>query len=97
MHSMGIAFVATVGLGVPKILWETYWALTFLSHDERQVAFETLYKLHEEEIPFGEPPVLTEFVLFDDAVFWLEVSLWVISPDGACLDGCELCVPYPCS
>lgn len=96
MRQSSLAFLASASVGVPFVVWDAFWLPFIPSRDQRQAVFIACYGLSRVEAPFGEPPVLTDLILFDDDGFWLSVLAFVISPGGSCPDGCSLCVPYPC-
>jgi len=97
MRGAALLFGETLGVAAPYALFDVLWLPFIASRERRQAYFLTVYGLHKEELPYGEPPVLTELLVFDDDAFWLSVLLLVLSPDGACLGGCSLCVPFPCA
>lgn len=97
MRGTALLFGETLGTVAPYALFDVLWLPFIPSRDERRDFFVSVYGLSKVELPFGEPPVLTELIQFDDAAFWLQVLVLVLSPSGACLSGCELCVPFPCT
>lgn len=97
MRGTAIGLTETLNLGIPVALWDVLWLPLIPSRDERKAAFINLYLLEVVEVEFGLPPVLTDVVRATDFIFWLLVDVLVLSPSGACLDGCSLCVPYPCA
>lgn len=96
MRGSAIGFGTSLGIGVPFVLWDALWLPFIPSRDERQSVFIALYHLGRHEILFGDPPVLTDVITYEDALFWADALVNVLLPGGACLDGCGLCVPYPC-
>lgn len=97
MRGTALLFGLTVGTVAPYALFDVLWLPGIPSRDARRDLFVDTYGLKRVEEPFGEPPVLTDLIMFEDGAFWLSVLVMVLLPDGACLEGCKLCVPYPCA
>lgn len=84
LREMALAFVVGVAPPVPELLWQSFWGLTFKSRAARQAAFIELYHLEAVNIA-GD-----NFISYTDLVFWAEMSLFFLSPSGACTGGCQL-------
>jgi len=97
MRNTAEGLVVSLGIGIPLVLWDVFWLLDFSSREARQASFMNLYGLEVANILFGEPPVLTDVVRATDGSFWVGVALFILTPAAACLEGCTLCVPYPCT
>jgi len=97
MRGTALLFLESLGTVVPFVLFDVLWLPLIPSRESRRDAFVAGYGLSKVELPFGEPPVMTELLQFDNLTFWTDVLVMVLLPGGACLDGCSLCVPYPCA
>jgi hypothetical protein len=96
LRGSAAAFIASLGIGVPFILWDALWLPGIPSRDARQESFIGNYGLARVTEDFGEPPVMTDLIIFTDTAYWAEKAVFILTPAAACLDGCSLCVPYPC-
>lgn len=88
LRATAIAFVDVLFLGIPLSLWLVLCASNGLTSEAMTDAFLAIYNLEIATIPLGEPPVETEVVRPSSLPLWVEYSLFVASPGGACLDGC---------
>jgi len=89
--------VLTLGVGIPVVLWDVFWVFAVGSVEARKTSFMNAYGLEVDNILFGTPPVLTDVVVPTDTAFWIGMAVFILTPAAACLNGCTLCVPYPCS
>jgi len=87
------AFEASLGAFMPCPLFDVLWLIVPLSRDARKAAFLTIYGMTETElvIPPSEEPVCV--YTFDDPAFWIALALYTLTPEGACLDGCDRWYP----
>jgi len=96
MHQTALLFGVTVGTVAPYLIFDAFWLPLIPSRESRIALFISTYGLSRVEEPFGDPAVLTDLIKFDNTAFWADQLILALSPAGACLDGCKLCVPYPC-
>lgn len=89
LRVMGEALPLTLFLGVPKDVWDAYWSTVPLSGEPRRQAALYTYQLEIATIDVGDPPVSVDVVRPADLAFWVDMSLYILTPDAACLDGCQ--------
>lgn len=87
------AFEATLGGFIPCVVYDALWLITGLSREARKEAFLSIYGLTETEIIIVEGGELECVYTFDNPLFWLELAVYTLTPDGACLEGCTRWYP----
>lgn len=83
------ALLLTMWAGVPYELWLSFWLVHPYAGERVRHAFLMGYGLQIATIEMGEPPVPVDVVRPDLPVDWVEFSLFVLSPAGGCVSGCE--------
>lgn len=90
MRVTGLDLPVTLFLGIPSPIWYAFWLGT--AHNEARYidAFLLLYGLEVVTTTLDGEEV--EVVRPRDGYldYWVSLSLFVLSPSGACLDGCPL-------
>lgn len=93
VRTVAEGLIASLGLGCPAIVLDVYFLLVFRSREARKSAFMEIFRLERKEVPFGDPVEMVEFVVPLDPVMWLAIIAFVVSPSGACIDGCTKWFP----
>jgi len=89
VREMGIALPLTLFLGVPVAVWDAMWfGAPGVNQDRIDTALVT-YQLEIATIIDTETEEEIDVVRPTNLPFWVEVSLWVLEPASACLDGCS--------
>lgn len=89
LRSTAEALVLTLFLGVPLDVWEAFWLVYEDNGEAVRDAFVAIYGLEIATIEAGEPPVPVDVVRPHDLPFWVDASLFILTPDAACLSGCQ--------
>lgn len=80
--------VLTLFLGVPLDVWTAFWLVTEHGAPEYQDAFRGLYHLEIVTIESDPAPIEVVRPIEGFLPFWVEVGLFVVTPEAACLSGC---------
>jgi len=83
------SLVLTLGLGVPVTLWVVFWAVTSHDNDAYRLAFRLAYHLEIATIDEGGSPVEVVRPRAGWGDLWADITLYIVSPAGACLGGCS--------
>jgi len=85
---MGEWYAVSLGEPVPILIWLGFWLATGETSDAARDAFIACFLLEEQEIT--EPPSLDPLpvIAFTNSAFWLQAVAYILSPSGACLEGC---------
>lgn len=86
---MAEALPLTLYLGVPVDLWDAFWVLTVDSGQAVRDAFLVLYGLEIGTIVEDELEIEVVRPTSGWLPFWVTASLFILTPDAACLSGCE--------
>lgn len=89
MRQTAEGLALTLYLGVPLAVWDAFWLATTHNADIYKGVFRTLYHLEIGTMVIDDLDVDAIVVVGGFVDWWLGVSLFLISPGGACLDGCQ--------
>lgn len=78
---------------MPCIVFDALWLITDKSRDERKAVFIELFGLTQTEMVIVEGDPAECVYTFDNPIFWLTLAAFTLTPDGACLDGCQKWFP----
>lgn len=96
LRSTAEALVLTLFIGVPLDVWGAFWLVYEDNGEAVRDAFLAIYGLEIATIDTGEPPTPLDVVRPNDLPFWVDASLFILTPAAACLSGCEQStVPTP--
>lgn len=89
MRATSIGLAETLNVGIPTPLWYALWEGT--DHTDRvyKDGFRRLYHLEIVTIEGEDGSVEVVRSVDGDLAFWGEVGLFILTPGGACLDGCQ--------
>lgn len=90
---MSQAFSLTLFSFVPKVVWDGLWLFVPVATQERQDLISFTWGLSIVTMDIGEPPLPTDVLVTSDPLIWLQLTAFLLTPEGACLDGCERFVP----
>jgi len=93
LRSCAEAFVLTVGVGIPCDVYSAFWVLVLSSREARKAAFAEIFGLTQVELEVGDPIETVCLWTFDDSAFWIALTAFILTPEGACLAGCERWIP----
>lgn len=79
----------TLYLGVPLAVWDAFWIVTTHDSDPFKVVFRSLYHLTIGTMDVDDVPVDAVVVVDGFEGWWLALTLFLLTPAGACLDGCQ--------
>lgn len=89
MRQTAEGLVLTLFLGVPLTLWDAFWVVTSHNTVEYRRVFRSLYHLDIGTMTISGD-VVDAIVVADGFVpWWVNASLFIASPEGACPDGCQ--------
>lgn len=79
----------TLFTGFPLAVWDAFWLVTAHNTEQYREVFRALYHLKIGTIDDGGSDVAA--ILIEDGFlpWWVSAALFIASPGGACLDGCE--------
>lgn len=83
------ALALTLWVGIPFDLWDAFWTGVPYSGDARRIAFLHIYRLETIEVVDVETDLEVLLVRPLDAVLYAEWVVYLLTPDAACLSGCE--------
>lgn len=84
------AFVAYLGEGFPKVVFDAYWEIFSPGTDARANAFAQVFPIEfTTSVPEGgtEP---VPWVSFKDPLWWGAAALYILNPLEQCQGGCSL-------
>lgn len=87
LRSAALWFTATAGSPIDLISWNGMWLGTTKSRIPRMKAAVALYYLEESDDDC-DPNPLSPCVRFRDPIFWLEMSVFILTPAVLCPDPC---------
>lgn len=86
LRSTALALPLTLFVGIPRDVWDVFWLPLILQPEYRREVFIEVYLL--EIVSIVVEGVDVEIVRPTNLPVWVEYSLQVLTPSGACLDGC---------
>lgn len=90
------ALALTLYLGVPRPVWDLFWLVTAHPGEVYREAFRVLYHLEIGTMEVDGSPIEAVVVVEGFAGWWLALSLFILSPSGACVGGCrQTTLPSP--
>lgn len=89
LRSCAQAFVLSVGLGIPCLVYDSFWLTVLCSRDARKTAFLSIYGLTPGEVVIPPSPEPICVYTFEDSAFWIALAAFILTPSAACLDGCD--------
>lgn len=90
MRATAVGLAETLFQGIPTSLWLALWIGTLHNTEFYRSIFMQLYHLQIGTI-VGEGGDIEVVQPTEDFVFWwLAASVFVLTPAGACLEGCPL-------
>lgn len=90
MRSTAIGMPETLYLGIPLPLWNLLWVGTLHNTDYYRAAFLSLYGLRIGTMVVDGSDIEAVVIRDGFLAWWVSATLFVLSPEGACLDGCPL-------
>lgn len=88
MRNTSEGLLLTLFLGIPSDVWYAFWLVTAHASDVYVNAFLALYHLEIVTIA-GDPDPIEVVRPSEDYLFWwVEMSVFILTPSAACLDGC---------
>lgn len=81
--------IATLGVGIPLDVWNTFWIASPDNGTAVREAFLRIFRLEIVTIEIGDPPVPVDVVAPIDYAQWLSWGLFLLTPSAACLSGCQ--------
>lgn len=84
-----MALAETLYVGVPKPIWDAFWLPYLGTGQAVRDAFLSIYRLKIVTIEVGEPPVPLDVVRSDDVPLYVSWGLFLLTPEAACLGGCQ--------
>lgn len=82
-------FALTLYAGIPLDLWLAAWTATGRGGEDYRVAFLHLYHCEIGTMADGELTIDAVVPSEGYEAWWLDIVLWLLNPDAACLAGCE--------
>lgn len=79
----------TLYLGVPLAVWDALWLATTHNTAEYKSVFRTLYHLEIGTMVVDGSDVDAVVVVDGFTAWWLSISVFLLTPSAACLDGCQ--------
>jgi len=82
------ALVLTLGIGLPKDIWDALWVTFGVTDAERIAAWLPLYHAEIVTIEDAETPYEAVTARSGWGEWWAEIALWLLNVDSGCADGC---------
>jgi len=89
MRNCALTLTLTLGAGVPLELYEAFWFASLRDTEAYRAAFEALYHLEIGTMMDGGVPIDAMVPVDGFTIWWLEIGLFLLTPDAACLSGCQ--------
>lgn len=89
MRQTAEGLALTLYLGVPLAVWDAFWLVTTHNTAEYKFLFRSLYHLEIGTMVVDGGEVDAIVVADGYTTWWLGVTLFLLTPGGACLDGCQ--------
>lgn len=89
LRSTAEALLLTLFLGVPYDLWDAFWFGAPASGEVRRLSFLSIYGLEIVTIDVDLVPTEVVRPQVSYLPYWVEVSVYILTPAAACLSGCE--------
>lgn len=89
MRQTAEGLALTLYLGIPLAVWDVFWVVTTHNTAGYRETFRVLYHLDIGTMVVEGSEV--EAVVVSDGFtgWWLGVTLFLLTPGGACLGGCQ--------
>lgn len=83
------ALLLTLFVGVPLDVWDTFWFGVPNAPPVFRAAFLAIYQLEIVTIVDAGSGLDVEVVRPTNQPYWVEASLFIFTPEAACLGGCQ--------
>lgn len=78
----------TLYLGVPLAVWNAFWTVTTHNTAAYREVFRSLYHLEIGTMEVDDLSVEAVVVVEGFEAWWISVTVFLLTPGGACLEGC---------
>lgn len=92
-RGMQQAFLLTLYSFVPVDVWNALWLFADGDVQRRKELFLVSGSLSIVTMEIGSPPVPTDVVVTSRSGDWILLTGFLLTPEGACLDGCQRFTP----
>lgn len=89
MRQTAEGLALTLYVGVPLTLWDIFWLGTTHNSARYREIFRSLYHLEIGTMDVSGDIVDAIVVVSGFEWWWIQMTAFLLTPGGACLDGCQ--------